>query len=481
MKKFLGLILIFASAVVIALPLEKAKIDEQKILKYISQLADDGMEGRKSGERSGQRAEEFIAQKFQELGLKPGGESGTYFQKFTFPMTQTTNPGGLRLVDGEKTVREYRYGDDYYFFPVSGSGHVRAEVVFIGYGFSRPDKGLDEYKNLDVEGKILLCLSGAPGGREKWDQDWTDYYKADQAIKHNALGLLIFDPGDNSQNLARYRIWAFDLKRLKKGLLFSRVGKAVIDDVLKPSGQTLNLLKSTIDTTLAPQSFRTGVKMNLWAGIIIDTEMEAANVMGMIPGSDPDLSDEIVIISGHYDGGGKDPDGVIYNGANDNASGIGVLLEIARVMMDNRVRPRRGILFIGWGAEEQGAWGSKHFIDHPPVPLGKIASLFVLDCVGLGKGEFWLFGAGHFVKVYEEIKNHIDPALLEGFQPREEAGSDQYYFQQKEVPSFFAHNIRESSNEHTPQDDVESLNPTALKKAARLVYEAALYMANKKE
>jgi hypothetical protein len=440
------------------------------------------MEGRKSGETSGQRAEEFIAKKFQELGLKPGAEDGIYFQKFTFPMTHFPNVGGLRLIDDEKTAREYRYGDDYCFYPVSGSGHIKAEVVFIGYGISRPDKGLDEYKDLDVEGKILLCLSGAPGGeREKWDRDWTDYSKADQAIKHNALGLLIFDPGDKGQILPRFRIWSFNVKYLKRGLVFAKVGKQVMDDLLKPSGNSFDILKNKIDETLASKSLRTGKKMELWSEPVIDSEREAANVIGKIPGSDPKLDKEIVIISGHYDGGGKDPDGVIYNGANDNASGIGVLLEIARVMMENRVKLKRSILFIGWGAEEQGASGSKYFLDHPPVPLGKIASAFVLDCVGLGKGQFWLFGAGHFVKAYEEIKKNIDPTLFDGFQPREEGGSDQYFFQQKEVPSFFAHNIRESSREHTPQDDIELLNPNALKKAAQLIYEAALYMANKKE
>jgi hypothetical protein len=254
----------------------------------------------------------------------------------------------------------------------------------------------------------------------------------------------------------------------------------VIDDIFKSTGLSLESVKDKIDSTLNPCSFHTSKKLELIAETRVDAERQAANVIGKIPGTDPNLKDEVVIISGHYDGGGVDPDGVIYNGANDNASGIGVLLEIARVMMENKVKPLRSILFIGWGAEEQGGYGSKHFVEYPVVPLEKIASVFVLDCVGLGEGKFWLFGAKHFSNLFLQIKKNIPSNLLIGIHPREEAGSDQYFFQQKEVPSFFAHNICDKSFNHTPYDNTEILNPEALKKVAELIYESALYVANKR-
>lgn len=476
-------LLVLAAVLLIVTPTkgrnDREKIEENKILEYISDLASDEMEGRKSGEPSGRRAEEWLARTFHDLGLEPGGDNGTYFQEFIYPMMRFENMGAVRLVDSERQ-RDYTYGDDYYFYVVTSPGHVRAEVVFVGYGISRPDLGLDEYQNLDVEGKILLCLSGYPGKeKEKWGRDWTDYAKADQAQKRNALGLLIFDPGQKEEKLPRYRIWSFNLKYQKKGLLFGQVGPRIVADLFESTEKSLGALQQKIADELKPQSFSTGKTLELEVEALIDGQRKAANIIGKITGVHPELKDEVIIVSGHYDGGGTDPDGVIYNGANDNASGIGVLLEIARIMKANQIRPARSILFIGWGAEEQGAYGSKYFIENPLVPLDKITSAFILDCVGLGEGEFWLFGAGHFTPVFDEIKTNIPVNLLEGFHPRKEAGSDQYFFQQKEIPSFFAHNIREISFGHTPEDDVEALNPNTLRKCALLIYEASIFSANR--
>lgn len=458
---------------------EEVDIDAQSIKNFAAELSSDRMEGRKSGESSGYEAERSIARIFKTLGLEPGGKNGTYFQEFTYPMMRFLDVGMMRLTD-RSSIKNYTYGDDYYFYSVTSSGHARTEVIFVGYGISRPDLGWDDYENLNVDGKILICFKGAPDDdKSKWGRDWTDYSKADLAINKKALALLVFDPEQQEATLPRYRIWSFNLKRLKRGLIFGTVGKKVVRDIFLGTGKNLSNLKQTMDNELKTQSFSTEKVLELEASTLIDTRRQASNVIGKIPGVHPRLKEEVVIISGHYDGGGSDPDGIIYNGANDNASGISVMLEIARIMKAKRVQPSRSILFIGWGAEEQGGFGSQYFIEHPVVSIDKIASAFVLDCVGLGKGEFWLFGADHFVKEFADIKDNINPSLLQGFHPRKEAGSDQYYFQQKEIPSFFVHNIHKTPVGHTPQDVVTNLNAPSLDKAARLVYHAALFTASK--
>ena len=124
-------------------------------------------------------------------------------------------------------------------------------------------------------------------------------------------------------------------------------------------------------------------------------------------------------------------------------------------------------------------WGSNYFIQHPLYPLEKITSAFVLDCVGLGKNKFWLFGAKHFNAAYEELEKNLKPEFLKDIIPRKESGSDQYFFQEKEITSFFAHNISQKSWNHTPEDDPEVLNPKILKKIADFIYEAAVYFANR--
>ncbi len=481
MKRVCGLFLILLLTLpAFPIPQEELyKVDGQSIIDFISRLASDGMAGRKSGMPSGDQAEEWLAQEYRKLGLKPAGENGTYFQKFRFPMHHFESLGKLDLIDSGNPEKAYTYGDDYYFFPVSGGGHIRAEVVFIGYGISSPEKGLDEYEAVDVEGKIVLCFSGAPGGdTEKWRPEYYDYNKAEAALAHGAAGLLVYDPQDSIKALPRMRVWSFNLSRYKKGLLFAKIGHKVVEDVMSGSGKTIEEWITAVNKSMNPLHFATEHRLEIKADVLVDSEREAANVIGMIPGSDPELKEEVVIISGHLDGGGKDPDGVIYNGANDNASGIGVFLEIARVMAANIATPRRTILFIGWGAEEQGGWGSQYFLANSMFPLDRIKSVFVLDVVGRGDGEFYLFGAGHFTDQYEALKKKIDPGLLDGFKPREDAGSDQYYFQQKEIPSYFAHNIREDSISHTPEDDTDVLDPKVLEKVGRLFYHAALAAAN---
>jgi len=457
----------------------RVPVDEKKILGFISQLESRAMEGRKSGESSGRNAELLIAHLFNQVGLKPGGNSGTYFQEFTFPMMRFESVGILRrLRNAHLEEMEYSFGDDYFFAPVSSPGHVRAEVVFIGYGLSRPDLGWDDYDGIDTSGKILLSLSGLPpGDPSKWGRDGSDYIKADQASKHNALGLLIFDPDVKESKLPRYRVWSFHPSTLKRGLILARVGRRVVDGLLGSTQANIELIKSEIDGSQRPKPFMTGNQIELKAEIMMDSEREAANVIGRIEGCDPSLKDEVVIISGHYDGGGKDPDGVIYNGANDNASGVGVMLEIARAMIESRIRSRRTILFIAWGAEEQGGYGSKYFLDHPPLALEKIVSAFILDCVGHGEGKFWLFGAEHFSEAFKRLREHVDADLISEFRPRAEGGSDQYFFQEKGVISFFVHNVQETALGHTPQDDLAHLNVVSLGRAARFVYAAASFTA----
>jgi hypothetical protein len=180
---------VFFFVSIISLSREKADIDQKRIIQSITQLSSYELGGRKSGIQSGYKAERMIAKMYEELGLEPGGNNGTYFQKFSYPMTQFSSVGALRMINGSNK-RDYAYGDDYYFYTVTSSGHVVAEVVFIGYGIVRTDKGWDDYKDLDVEGKILLCLSGAPGNnKSEWGRDWAAYSKADLAIKKKALAL----------------------------------------------------------------------------------------------------------------------------------------------------------------------------------------------------------------------------------------------------------------------------------------------------
>ena len=162
------------------------------------------------------------------------------------------------------------------------------------------------------------------------------------------------------------------------------------------------------------------------ARVSFDQKRVGHNVLGRLPGVDPGLRQEVVIVGAHYDGGGVDPDGTVYPGAEDNASGTATLLALADALKG--FQPKRTILFAAWGAEEQGAWGSRAFVESNPS-LDRIAATITLDNVGVGDGRFRVYGARNFPDEYRPIAESMDAALATSFTPRGAGGSDGYTFQ----------------------------------------------------
>jgi len=176
---FIGFIITLIFNSFVSSPQNHTKIDEKNIMKFISQLASDDMQGRKSGLESGRKAEEYLVRILREIGLEPEGNDGTYLQKFNFPISRFTGPGNISILRKDKILKEYKYGDDFYFYSASSAGHIKADVAFIGYGICAPEKGFNEYQDLKAEGRILLCLKGAPGvDKNRWKEESSDYYKA---------------------------------------------------------------------------------------------------------------------------------------------------------------------------------------------------------------------------------------------------------------------------------------------------------------
>ncbi|MFA5816375.1 MAG: M28 family peptidase [Bacteroidales bacterium] len=346
-------------------------IKSEELLGYVIELSGDKYQGRLTGSEGYRKSAEWVAGKMAEWGILPASPEKGWFQEFRQPYV-TVFPGcSLTLhlpVNARDSVNiSYHYFDEYMPGSSSGSGTVRDEVVFAGYGISAPELGYDDYSGISVKGKIVLMRPEAPvspaAGAEKftpWQPYSTHQYKMLNAIKHGAVGVLYhYGPLANTNNDYHH------------DLLVTMVGTRVVEDLFKGTGKDLN-----------SQSFSTGKFVTINNVTEFHPDGIGMNVMGLIPGSDPVLKNEVIIIGGHLDHCGMDWE--LCPGANDNASGIAVMLGVAKAIATSGIHLKRSILFVGLGAEEQGLVGSKAYTANPVFPARQTIGFINLDCVGIG-------------------------------------------------------------------------------------------------
>jgi hypothetical protein len=455
------------------------KIDGYKAKKHVVELCKDEYEGRLFGMPGALKAADYIAGQFKEFGLEPAGTDGTYFQEFTTRVVQAVAPTSLRI-EGEVNAR--KIGPDFALLQYSGAGKATADVVFVGYGISSPEKGLDEYEGIDVKGKIVMCIRRAPGDDQgKWEPEVYIGYKSKTAAEHGAVGFLMVERQGPDGKPTQPISGTIQDDNYVPDLPAVSISSDVAAKILEKSGKPLLQLQSEIDKDTKPVSFDTGRRVSLQVTTFHNDNAPAKNVLGMLRGSDPELKDQYVIVSGHLDHLGKDPSGAIYRGADDDASGIGCMLEIARTMKENGYSPERSIIFAGWTGEEAGLVGSRYFVDHPTVPLEKTVCIFQMDMVGRGEAAARLGGLASYPEIQEVVKADPDitPAALSHVQMgRGGGGSDHAAFTSRGVPGTMVISSGDHSGYHTPQDTPDRIKPAVLAFCAQLVYDAASAVAD---
>jgi hypothetical protein len=243
----------------------------------------------------------------------------------------------------------------------------------------------------------------------------------------------------------------------RTGLPAYWITNSIAEDLLAGSGYTLDALNEINEFTLLAVQVRMAVS-------ITEREVEARNVLGLLPGSDPQLKDEVVIVSAHYDHMGIEPDGTIYNGANDNASGVAVVLEIARMWQTQGFQPKRSVLFAAWDAEEKGLLGSAHYVENPMYPLDHTAAVLNLDMAGMGD-QLVVFGpdpiASQLGASAEALSFTpiIDPEATSG-------GSDEDSFMQAGITAggYGVYPVNDADlHYHLPEDDAHFVQPASLR------------------
>ena len=363
-------------------------------------LSSDLLEGRLPATRGDQLAQSYIASQFEALGLKPAGTDGTFFQPFDL-VGVSGQPDKLHFTAGTKSL-DLDFSKDF----IAVSGHQapvstinNAEVVFVGYGIVAPEYKWDDYKGADLKGKVLLMMNSDPesdpalfaGKARLWYGRWD--YKYEIAAKTGAVGAIIlhttpsagypwqvvqtswtgeqFDlPTEPGRPALQVRAWTTEAATRA---LLGLAGKDL--DKLTAAAQSRDFHPVPLGVSLSTE-FKNGV-----------LKKKTANVLGILPGSDPSLAKELVVYSAHHDHLGRKPgkagEDEIYNGAVDNASGVAAMLAVARAFTALPRPPRRSVLFAAVAAEEQGLLGSQYLVEHPPVPVGKMAININIDGVNI--------------------------------------------------------------------------------------------------
>lgn len=438
-------------------------MDTMDIKSHIAYLADDRLKGRAPGTQGYQMAVDYVVGEFKKLGLTPAGDDGAFTQKFNLRRS-TLEPGSLRMMvtDSEGNTDSFFVRND-----ISLSAHpLKAEVnlqlapvVFAGYGVDVP--GIhNDYKDIDVRGKIVVILKISPLGLSS---DYQSYfssvgYKMATAKSKGAIGAIVIyerptaPPQPVLQNaLNPEKTEAYGSGYIGNVDVFMTATQNFLSAILLNSGKNLAQVMASLKPG-SPQSFEIGKKLSIRYRSK-HADIETANVIGMIPGTDPVMKNEYVVHTAHLDhiGIGKPVNGdSIYNGAHDNASGVASLLEIAKLYRKTGVKPKRSILITMVSAEESGLLGSAYFASHPSIPKSAIVANVntdmptviapMLSVVPLGATHSSLLKNVQYAAKTLNLEIQPDPEPEQSFFTR----SDQYSFVREHIPAVHCKNGRKT-------------------------------------
>ncbi|BBM01217.1 M28 family metallopeptidase [Microbulbifer sp. GL-2] len=438
------------------------------IRRDVDYLASAELAGRDTGSEGYRKAAQYVAQQFERMGLAPAGEQG-FFQEVPFRRASWDNTEPSLVLKGSNSETTFTFGEEFIAAPsaVNERSSLEADLVFVGYGIEALDYGLNDYANLDVKGKIAVILSGRPDSlpSEVGAHYASSRNKRETAARNGAVGYItLYTPErEKRRPFARYAEHRHDDT-------FDWVNRKG-----KPGSATPGLHPGAMLNSDAAGKLFVGAQRSL-QGVFEDMEngknpkgfalpyraelntnskheaITSPNVVAVLPGSDPLLKDEYVVFSAHLDHIGKKDDGQIYYGAQDNAAGIAVMLETARLFIESGQSPRRSLLFVAVTGEEKGLLGSDYFAEYPTVPLQSIVANINLDMPMLlyPFRDIIAFGAEHssLGQIAKHAASRSGLKLSPDPMPEEVifVRSDHYNFVRRGVPSIYLITGREAQD-----------------------------------
>jgi hypothetical protein len=487
----------------------KEALDEiclRDLHSHIGFLASDELQGRGTPSVYLDIAGRYIETEFEKYGLTPGGEEGRFDQIYginVYPYKKENLNVAISIDNMGKKLS----ADEFIplLFGLAGTSiAVNNDIVFAGYGITAPEKGWDDYKDLDVHGKVALVMEGAP-----WELDLDIPFGYDKllgkwinATQHGAVGFIYATPllgKKEPMSVSFVRSFTgeflFQRKSATPQILWCVPGIVtsfeLANRIIKPADRgDLDSIKQQIDKE--KKSFCFHVKQATFS-LTLDAspkEAHALNIIGILKGSDPKLANEYIALTAHYDhlGVGHPVNGdSIYNGADDNASGTAGILELAQAFssLPESVRPRRSILFILVSGEESGLYGSAHYAENPTVPINTIQADINLDMIGRCPEngiEIIAPGSEKIAHIMIEHATSLNLKTLPEQHPEERLIylSDHFPFVYNNIPAVFCFTGLHPDY-HQPSDEIEKLNFKDMEKIVRAVFLTALQLANQEE
>ena len=451
----LGVVLLLALALA-----DRSSVSVSNLQAHVKYLSSHELEGRLAIALGGHKAADYIARVFEQSGLEPKGTNG-YFQDWELAIGFKPGAENSLKVRGGRVweapaaaIRPLN---------LTANTTVEGELVFVGYGISLPNAGYDDYANVDVTGKIAVILRGAP----RWEGVSADIQRAARiatkvqtALQKGAVGVILVNLPDNDRLLPlgmRGRAPATNAAILN-------VQTSVGDQLLQPAGLTVAEAVKRINETGTPISTNLNATAEMSASIEPNRGV-ARNVIGFIPGNAPQLRDEIIVIGAHYDHlgfgevGSLAPEpGDIHHGADDNASGTAAVMELARLLAQNRDRLKRSVLVIAFSAEEEGLLGAEHFLRNPTVPRENIVAMLNFDMVGrMSNNRVSISGVGTAAEWESMLRAANTEGLTLQLSQSASGGSDHMPFMRREIPVLFFFTGMHPDY-HRPSDTWEKIN-----------------------
>jgi len=438
-----------------------AHISPPQLMQTVRELSN--FDGRQSGTAGGQATAAYIASRLPKAVLQP------------FPITTVhIDPLVRAEIRVDRRVVALEKGQD--FLPIinlAPRGRISAPVVFVGYGIAALSQGLDEYQGLSADGKVVLFLRGQPKG---FAGRVTHADKVRTALAKGAVAYLtvtgpILSPYEKRRGMTT-RPMALYEGPASAALPGLWITPAAADAILQSVGRSVRSFQEEMDRQLAARSVDTGTEL-LMEIAARRLDATASNILALWPGFDPVLREETIILGAHHDHFGVQA-GLVFPGADDNASGTAVLLEIARVLATTGLRPKRSLLFLSFAGEEQGLLGSRFYVAHPRHPLSAAKAMINVDHAGVGNGHITV-GLSKLEKAVAQAAAEKvaagDKLELYGLFP----GGDHVPFAEAGLPTAAIVTAGSHPDFHQPTDTPEKIKPELL--AAITHYTLALVWA----
>jgi hypothetical protein len=429
-----------------------ARVRLETIRDVTTELSSPAFEGRGTGQPGADKAAQYLADRFAKLGLKPLGDNGTYLQAIKFKSVQIAADTAVTVGDAN-----LKHGEDYVILPPYNSDKVDVTggIVFAGFGVVSPELKRDDLAGLDLKDKIVVLLSGQPDGVDAaaWQRATSPQVRALNIFSRGAVAMIVGNAGTTERP---FSLIANYLSRRRVSLASGPGAMMQIPPVLLASDAAMEKVFAGSDLTYAQTlaKAKTGEsvsrdlgKTTTFALHFKRAETTSSNVVAVLEGSDPQLKEEAIVYSAHYDAYGIESDGRIFPGAADNALGVGMITSVAEAIVKAfpkpASRPRRSIIFLAVTGEEYGLFGAEHWVAHPTWPLTKVAADINFDGIGTevyGPVKRVVgFGAEHsdLGAVFEDVAAATGNVVTPDPLPEENAfvRSDHYAFVKKGVPA----------------------------------------------